>query len=127
MAEKPSKAKLYSQAEQLLRERHIEEFHQIVRGLYEENGYTYSRRLSAEERAERKRAREVEQARAAMAALREKFPELENELPLGVAEVPTMKPDDFAGNQVRQEPYGAAHPVDPEAIERAGIPDPVGR
>lgn len=116
MAEgKPTRAALYARAEQMLRERHVKEFHQIVRDLYAEHGYTYTRRLTADERAERERAAKVEK-------LRQKRAELEAEL-AAIEGVPAPQAVE-KGVDVRtnQAPFGGVHPVDPDEVARMGIP-----
>ena len=55
------KSALYTQAVQEIRNRHFDEFQEIVADLYEANGFTYRKRLSEEEKAE-------QEARALFAA-----------------------------------------------------------
>ncbi len=121
MAEKPSKTKLYAQAEQVLRERHFEEFQEIVAEVYAEHGYVYKRRLSAEERAERDRLAELAKVEAQLAELRAKA----EALSMSTAVDKAGDEDglsEFAGPAVKREPYGGAYPVDPEALEKSGFP-----
>lgn len=75
-SETPSKSTLYGQAVRELRNRHAQEFDEIVSGIYAEHGLTYTRRLTPEERAEKAAAEERAKADAALARLLERHPVL---------------------------------------------------
>lgn len=120
MAEKPSKEQLYAIAEREIKARHQEEFQALVRELYEANGYVYRRRLSAEERAERERAAALARAKAKRAAAEAEIARLSTGKSTPVDE-PGDGLDEFVGSQVKQAPFGAAHPVDPSAVSKAGL------
>lgn len=77
----------YAEAERTLRERHADEFEEILQGIYDAAGVKRVKRLSAEERAQvvaaekaakeaAKEAKAREAALAAAQALAEKYPDL---------------------------------------------------
>ena len=72
---KPSnqRNKLYAAATAELRESHRAEFDSLVEKQYVNAGLTYTRRLSAEERAERDAAIKLEKARQKAAKLKAEF------------------------------------------------------
>ena len=76
--EKPKdiRSTLYSRAQTILRERHEDEFVDIITGLYAEAGLVYKRRLSPAEKAAAEKARTLEVAEKKLAALLEKHPDL---------------------------------------------------
>lgn len=69
-------SKLYAEATTELRETYRAEFDKLLAEKYRQNGMTYTKRKTAEERAEEKRKAELEKARQQVAALHEKYPEL---------------------------------------------------
>lgn len=73
-AQTPSKSSLYAQAQKQLRERHKEEFNQLVQDAYAEHGMTYRPRLTPEQREARKREREREHAEELLRKLKERHP-----------------------------------------------------
>lgn len=77
MVKEQSKAsKLYNQATTLLRDEHRDEFERILAELYQNNGMTYTKRKTPEERAAEKRQAELAKARQQVQSLHEKYPEL---------------------------------------------------
>lgn len=72
----PTKSSLYGKAQQILRDRHLEEFEGLVTDLYAEHGYRYVRRLTPEERAAKAEAEERAKAEARLAKLVQQYPVL---------------------------------------------------
>ena len=60
-----------------LADKHAEEFDELMAAAYGDAGLVYTRPLTAEEKAEAKRAADLEKARASYAELIARFPELE--------------------------------------------------
>jgi hypothetical protein len=60
-----------------LADKHAEEFDELMAAAYGDAGLVYTRPLTAEEKAEAKRAADLEKARASYAELITRFPELE--------------------------------------------------
>jgi hypothetical protein len=75
-AQTPNRNSLYSEAQRILRERHRDEFEQIVTEEYRKVGLTYRPRLTDEQKAERARQAEQEKAEKALQRLVEQYPVL---------------------------------------------------
>lgn len=73
MSKQVSRSTVYARANATIRERHRAEFDEVLAAEFEKAGMSYTRRLSAQERAERDAAIRLEKARQKAAALREEF------------------------------------------------------
>lgn len=69
---------LYARAQRVLRERHSEEWHQIMAEQHEAEGLVYRRRLSPKEREEREAQREREKAERQLERLVSRYPMLKD-------------------------------------------------
>ena len=85
---------LYTKATAILRGKHESEFEAILDGLYAEQGLTRKRRLSAQERAERKALEKRAKAAEQLKALLAEFPDLASDVS-GVIEPSGL--DEFLG------------------------------